>query len=120
MAQHNLFGKQAEERVLSFLIEKGYIFLEKNYRYRHAEVDLLVRHKNELICVEVKARSTTFFGTPESFISSKKIKLLVQAVDHFIEENELDLEVRFDVIALTRKKDEWFINHIKNAFYAWE
>ena len=53
MAQHNLFGKQAEERALTFLIEKGYIFLEKNYRYRHAEVDLLVRHKNELICVEV-------------------------------------------------------------------
>ena len=100
MAQHNRFGNEAEEKALDYLLQKGYTLLEKNYRYGHAEVDLLIlmQKKEKLICVEVKARSIDFFGTP----------------------HELDLEVRFDVIALTRKKDKWFINHIKNAFYAWE
>ena len=41
-----------------------------------------------LICVELKARSTDFFGSPEQFVSSKKIKLLVGAVDHYISSNQ--------------------------------
>ena len=70
MAQHNRFGNEAEEKALDYLLQKGYTLLEKNYRYGHAEVDLLMQKKEKLICVEVKARSTDFFGTPQSFISS--------------------------------------------------
>jgi len=55
MAQHNLFGTQAEEKALEYLLQRGYQLLEKNYRYAHAEVDLLMRKKDKLICVEVKA-----------------------------------------------------------------
>ncbi len=102
MAQHNRFGNEAEEKALDYLLQKGYTLLEKNYRYGHAEVDLLMQKKEKLICVEVKARSTDFFGTPQSFISSKKIQLIVSVVDHYIEVSDLDLEVRFDVIAITK------------------
>ena len=77
MAQHNLFGQEAEQKALSFLVDKGYVLLEKNYRFGKAEIDLLMKHQDILICIEVKARSTDFSGTPESFISSKKIKLFV-------------------------------------------
>lgn len=45
MAQHNLFGDKAEEKALTFLLDKGYTLLEKNYRYGHAEVDLLMKKK---------------------------------------------------------------------------
>ena len=64
MAQHNRFGNEAEEKALDYLLQKGYTLLEKNYRYGLAEVDLLMQKKEKLICVEVKARSTDFFGTP--------------------------------------------------------
>jgi putative endonuclease len=120
MAQHNLFGLIAEEKALKYLLGKGYCLLEKNYRYGHAEVDLLMQKNQYLICVEVKARSTDFFGSPESFITSKKIKLLVNVVDHYLENSELDLEVRFDIIAIIKKGENWIIKHIKNAFYAWQ
>ncbi|CAI8292490.1 MAG: Uncharacterised protein [uncultured Bacteroidota bacterium] len=120
MAQHNRFGNEAEEKALDYLLQKGYTLLGKNYRYGHAEVDLLMQKKEKLICVEVKARSTDFFGTPQSFISSKKIQLIVSVVDHYIEVSDLDLEVRFDVIAITKKRDKWRIKHLKNAFYAWQ
>ena len=120
MAQHNLFGQEAESKALSFLTNKGYILLEKNYRFGKAEIDLLMKDDNILICVEVKARSTDFFGSPESFISSKKISILVGAVNHYIESHNVDLEVRFDVIAVNVKNQEWKCKHIENAFYAWE
>ena len=69
MAQHNLFGQEAEQKALSFLCNKGYVLLEKNYRFGKAEIDLLMKDKDLLVCIEVKARSTDFFGTPESFIT---------------------------------------------------
>jgi putative endonuclease len=120
MTQQHNFGKEAEEKALAYLMKKKYVFLEKNYRFGHAEVDLLMLKKNKLICVEVKARSTDFFGTPESFISKNKIKNLVAVVDHYVEKNELELEVRFDIISILKKRKVWEIKHIKNAFYAWE
>lgn len=72
MAQHNHFGNEAEQKALDYLLQKGYTLLEKNYRYGHAKVDLLMQKKKKLICVEIKARSIDFFGTPESFICLKK------------------------------------------------
>ena len=44
-----------------------------------------MRKKDKLICVEVKARSTAYFGSPEGFISTKNIQLLVRVVDHYLE-----------------------------------
>ena len=118
MAEHNLLGAEAERKALAYLSEKGYQLLKKNYRFQKAEVDLIMQQDTTLICVEVKARTTDFFGAPEQFISSKKIKLLVRAMDHYLTENTLDMEVRFDVIACTVKGNKWTLKHIKNAFYS--
>jgi putative endonuclease len=51
MAQHNLFGQEAEQKALSFLLDKGYVLLEKNYRFGKAEIDLLMKHHDILICI---------------------------------------------------------------------
>ncbi|MDG1711459.1 MAG: YraN family protein [Flavobacteriaceae bacterium] len=67
MAQHNLFGQEAESKALSFLTNKGYIMLEKNYRFGKAEIYLLMKDDNFLVCVEAKARTTDFFVSPKSF-----------------------------------------------------
>lgn len=72
MAQHNLFGQEAESKALNFLTNKGYKLLEKNYRFGKAEIDLLMKDDNILVCVEVKARTSHFFGSPESFYHQKK------------------------------------------------
>lgn len=67
--------------------------------------------------VEVKARSTHYFGEAESFISQKKIQLLVMEIDHYIQKNQLDVEVRFDVIAYHVNGTHWKQKHLKDAFY---
>jgi len=120
MAEHNILGVEAERKALTFLSEKGYQLLQKNYRFQKAEVDLIMQQGTTLICVEVKARTTDFFGTPEQFVSSKKIKLLVRAMDHYLKENTIKMEVRFDVVACIVKGTKWFLKHITNAFYSFE
>lgn len=117
MASHNELGIKGEQLALNFLQEKGYVILEKNYRYLKAEVDLIAKHKDTIVFVEVKARATNFFGEPELAITSAKQKLLIEAADHYASSNTLQNEIRFDVIAIIINKNETTIKHIEDAFY---
>ncbi|WP_299124454.1 YraN family protein [uncultured Tenacibaculum sp.] len=116
MAKHNELGKKGEELAIEYLQEKGYVILEKNYRFQKAEIDIIAKKAEVLIVVEVKTRSTSYFGNPQDFINPKKVKLLVAAADNYINEKELDVELRFDVIALIKEKEEFKIEHLENAF----
>ena len=115
MAQHNELGKKGEQLAIEFLIEKGYKILEKNYRYLKAEVDIIAQKEGVLAVVEVKTRSTDYFGNPEEFVNPKKIKLLLSAIDYYVVDKDLDVEVRFDIIAIIQQK-ETKITHLKDAF----
>ena len=115
MAQHNELGKKGEQIAIDFLVDKGYTILEKNYRYLKAEVDIIAQKENILAAVEVKTRSTDYFGNPEEFVNPKKIKLLLSAIDYYVVDKDLDVEVRFDIIAIIHQK-ETKIEHLKDAF----
>jgi putative endonuclease len=117
MAEHNELGKKGEKLAIDFLIENDYKILEKNYRYLKAEVDIIARKKDVLVVVEVKTRSSDYFGNPQDFITQKKIKLLVSAIDYYIVQTDLDVEVRFDIIAIIHQKDKTKIEHLENAFF---
>lgn len=116
MATHNNFGFQGEEIARKFLIDKGYIVLEKNWRYRKAEIDIIAQKENILAIVEVKTRSSNYYGNPENFVNSKKIKLLVEAANEYVLKKNLDIEVRFDIIAILGKNEKFRIEHFESAF----
>jgi putative endonuclease len=86
--------------------------LAKNYRNLKAEVDLIVQKENTLVVEEVKVRSIGFVLSPDQPVSNKKIKLLVQVVDHFVQSRALDVEVRFDLITYVFDGDQWDQNYI--------
>jgi len=116
MAEHNELGKLGENLALDFLIKKGYKIKEKNWRYLKAEVDIIVQKENTLIAVEVKTRTSDYFGDPQDFITKKKIKLLVMAMNEYVISRDLDVEVRFDIIAILKNKKETKIEHLEDAF----
>jgi len=116
MADHNELGKKGEQLAIDFLQKKGFSILEKNYRYRKAEVDIIGQKDDLLIVVEVKTRSTDYFGSPEEFVNQKKIQLLTEAIDYYINEKDLDVEVRFDIIAIIKKGLNFEIKHFEDAF----
>lgn len=120
MASHNELGKLGEEMAAQDLQSKGYQILEKNWRYLKAEIDIITVKDNTLIIVEVKTRTTDFFGNPEEFISTGKKRLIIKAADAYIQQRNLDIETRFDVYAIVKNKYETKTKHIENAFMAFE
>ncbi len=116
MAQHNELGKIGEELAVDFLIKKGYKIRAKNWRYLKAEVDIIAQKENTLIAVEVKTRTSDYFGDPQDFITKKKIKLLVMAMHEYVVSRNLDVDIRFDIIAILRNQKGTKIEHLEDAF----
>jgi putative endonuclease len=117
MAEHNELGKRGEALAAEYLQEKGYAILATNWVFQKAEIDILAQKVNTLAVVEVKTRSSIDFGLPQDFVKPKKIQLLVKAVNAYVSENDLDLEVRFDIIAISKKGQEFVIEHLTDAFF---
>ena len=117
MAQHNELGELGEQLATDYLIAKGYEIVSRNYVFQKAEIDIIAKHDNMMICVEVKTRNSDFFGDPQEFVTPSKIKLLVKAMDAFITENDIELETRFDIIAVLKNKTTQQLTHYEDAFY---
>lgn len=117
MAQHNELGKQGEGIAVEFLQKNGYDILETNWTFQKAEVDIIAQKGNTLAVVEVKTRSSIDFGLPQDFVKPKKIQLLTKAINEYVVRNDLDVNVRFDIIAIHRKNNEFNIEHLEDAFF---
>ena len=116
MAEYYELGKKGEQLAVNYLIGKGYKIVERNWRFQKAEIDIIARKAETLISVEVKTRSTKNFGNPQDFVNPKKIKLMVLAMNEYILNKDLDIELRFDIIAITKDKSSFDIEHFKAAF----
>ena len=116
MAQHYELGKKGEQLAVDFLVKQGYKILERNWRFQKAEIDIIAQMKDTLAIVEVKTRSTNDFGNPQDFVNQKKIKLLVLAVNEYVNQHDLDVEVRFDIIAITKQGQKYQSEHLEDAF----
>jgi len=117
MAEHNDLGKLGEEMAVEFLQKNGYEILETNWTFQKAEIDIIAQKENTLAIVEVKTRSSLDFGLPQDFVKPKKIQLLVKAVNEYVISNNLDIEVRFDIIAIHKEGQTFAIEHLIDAFY---
>lgn len=117
MAEHNEFGKKAEELAAEFLVKKGHKILVRNFRWQKAEIDIISEFENKIIITEVKARATDAFLEPHEAVNKKKIRLIVSAADEFMSARKDSREVRFDIIAvLPDRVGNLQITHIENAF----
>lgn len=117
MAQHNELGKKGEQLAIDYLLKNGYEIVERNYRFDRAEVDIIAQKNSILAIIEVKTRSSIDFGNPQDFVKPKQIQRLIKAVDEYITVNNLDVEARFDIIAIVKENNNFNIEHLENAFY---
>jgi len=117
MADHNELGKLGEELAVEFLRKEGYAILETNWTFQKAEIDIIAQKENILAIIEVKTRSSLDFGLPQDFVKPKKIQLLVKAVNEYVISKDLDIDVRFDIIAVHKEGKSFVIEHLVDAFY---
>lgn len=119
MATHNDFGKIAEDLAAEYLQKNGYKVVKRNFRFQKAEIDIIAEKENLIIIVEVKARSTDAFILPQEAVTKAKIRSVVSAANHYLEEFNRNNEVRFDIISvLSDERKNLIIEHITDAFEA--
>lgn len=117
MAEHNETGKSGEDYAYEYLIKKGFDILDRNWRHKKDEVDMIAVHNNCLVIIEVKTRSTLYFGEPQIFVDKKKQAFMVRAANAYILKNDIHIETRFDIVSVVLSGDRVSIKHIEDAFY---
>jgi len=108
-------GKEGEELALRYLRDLGYQILEKNYRRKRKEIDIIALEGKELVFVEVKAGKSKAYGEPELRVDNRKQKNLSEVAQAFLAETEVDYEsCRFDVLGVDLSTGK--VIHYKGAF----
>jgi putative endonuclease len=109
-------GQIGEDRVVSYLESKGYRILEKNYRNRIAEIDIVALDEQTICFIEVKTRKGNRFGLPREAITKKKIRKIILGAQSYLSHKKLHSHsCRFDVIEVYLNENQ--IEHIENAFW---
>jgi putative endonuclease len=93
-------GSKGENLAAEFLKKKGFEIVARNYRFKHAEIDLIIKKEDWLIFVEVKTRSSDSFGEPESFVDAGKERKIFEAAEEYIFTNDWQGHVRFDIVSV--------------------
>ena len=109
-------GRQGEAIALHFLGCKKHNILERNWRWQKEEIDIISQDEKTLVFVEVKTRSAERYGQPKEFVSLRKEALMKEAAEAYLEINELELELRFDIISIVLKNGTPKIEHLENVF----
>ena len=115
MKVHGL-GLKGEIAASRFLKKKGWKILEKNFQCRFGELDLIARDKDCLVFCEVKTRSEGMIALPQESVTYAKQQKMIKTALYWLRSKELDLPMRFDVIAITAEGRRLTVEHLENAF----
>lgn len=108
-------GTQYEERVAEYLIAQNYQILERNYRIRSGEIDIIARDGTVLVFIEVKYRKNDESGNPLEAVDIRKQRKIIKVARYYLYQKKYgDVPCRFDVIGICGSH----IEHIKDAFWA--
>lgn len=120
-------GKRFEEKACEYMAEQGFLILERNFRCRQGEIDVIGEDGEYLVFAEVKYRASGMSGNPAEAVTAAKQKKICRTADYYRYRHGIgeDRAVRYDVIAIeaakgngTGKQEEspqiiWY----KNAFF---
>ncbi len=112
-------GRFGEEEAKKFLEKMGYIILDRNFRGKHGEIDIICtnKEKNIIVFVEVKTRSNFMFDIPSAAIDKRKATNIANTAKLYLHNvNYRNIDIRFDAIEVYLINNEVKINHIKNIF----
>ncbi len=111
------FGKQSEALATAYLKLSGYRILERNYRNRIGEIDIIAKEGPVLVFIEVKARKSARYGSPKNAVTpAKQMKISNTALAYLKETGQLNCKARFDVVAIDARYNPPDIEVVKNAF----
>jgi len=111
------FGEKGESIAVKQLKKEGYKILERNYRTKLGEIDIIAKDGEVITFIEVKARKSEKYGTPRHAVTpAKQKKISMVALSYLKEKNQFDKKARFDVVTINPKSSNSAVSIIKNAF----
>ena len=110
-------GVDGERLAREYLLRLGHTILETNWRFKRYEVDIITKTGETIVFVEVKARKSDIFGSPEAFVNKNKQKFLIAAANQYLVEKNIHLEARFDIISVLQINNTQTVKHLEAAFY---
>ena len=113
---HLIFGNLGEQKAVDYFLDKKYKILEQNWRYKKNEIDIIALDGDELVIIELKTRNNSIISI-EKMISYPQQKRIIVAADAYIKLNNIDLEVRFDLILVEKDLKTYKFTHCKEIFY---
>ncbi len=118
MTQRSANGRQAEQQALCYLQGRGLQLLERNFRSRYGEIDLIMREADSLVFIEVRYRRHRGYGGPAASVDRNKQARLVSTALYYLQRHSGSAQqpTRFDVVALTELSDTTTIEWIRDAF----
>lgn len=113
MYKHHLLGKNGEDIAVEYLTQKNYKIIERNFHCKSGEIDIIALKDEYLVFVEVKTRSSNKYGVPSEAVTKSKIEHLYKTAKYYVYTRNLQDEfIRFDVIEIYFKNNEYKVNHI--------
>lgn len=109
-------GNEGEEVALQFLLGKGMMLMERNWRHNHLEVDLIMLSGDGVHIVEVKSRTAPVLVAPERNVTFKKRRFLINAASAFISKHGIDTDTHFDIVSVILSGDVREVEYIPDAF----
>ncbi len=121
MDYRRALGVWGESLAILHLEAHGYQILDRNWRCRLGEIDIIARQNEELVFVEVKTRRGTKMGSPEEGLTKVKSKRLVKLSQLYLVEADLDVDWRLDLVAIQvdEKMSLLRLEHLPNAILGW-
>lgn len=117
LAGHLKFGRAGEDLAAKHLESAGYIILDRNWRWRQWELDLVCQHKDELVFVEVKSRASNGLQSGIEALTPAKCRKLIKAAAHYLSEKDLwDRPCRFDLVSISGNCESMKLEHIESVF----
>jgi putative endonuclease len=114
---HIALGLEGENIAVNHLVKNGYEILERNYRWKKGELDIICRHNGKLVIVEVKTRNSSALGQPYLAVSLAKQRQIIHIANQYIRERNITEEVRFDIFSIILNERAIKVDHIIDAFY---
>ena len=116
MGRNNLLGAWGEALAAEYLRKKHYMILASGYRCRFGEIDLIARKGPYIVFVEVKTRKDESFAAAREFVTPAKQERVRKTAMLWLQQNDVDLQPRFDVIEIVGQGRRQTIRHMENAF----
>ncbi|MFH1678483.1 MAG: YraN family protein [Candidatus Omnitrophota bacterium] len=99
-------GRRGESLAAEFLQNKGYRIIERNYRTRYAEIDLVAEYKDIIVFVEVRTKKNERFGSPEETINRAKVQKLIKNAKDYMAIKKYDKAYRIDAVCIVLDKSQ--------------